>query len=246
MDAVDVLSFLFMLGSLELGRDYATTGLSATQLHMLDDLSDFGIVYRPDARSARFFPTRLATTLTSDASGFARSDVSRHGRPIGLAAYSDGFIIVETNYRLYAYTDSPLQIAVLGLFCRLITRFPNMVTGKLTKESVQRAISYGITSEQIVTYMAAHAHPQMQKNSPVLPPTVVDQIRLWQIEGDRMKATAGFLMKDFSTLAEYEDLYKYADSLGVLIWRNDSRRLFFISRIEQMTAYLRNRPTRAA
>ncbi len=245
MDPVDVLSFLFMLGSLELGRDYSTKNLTATQLRMLEDLNDFGIIYRRDPAATRFYPTRLATTLTSDA-GALRNASTNFGNSLASSGDGKGYIIIETNYRLYAYTESQLQIDVLNLFCRLITRFPNMVTGKLTKESVQRAISRGITSDQIISYIATHAHPQMQKNNPVLPPTVVDQIRLWQIEGDRMKATLGFLMKEFNTAAEYEDTCKYADSLGVLVWKNDARRCFFVSRIDQISAYLKSKQKRTA
>lgn len=46
MDPVDVLSFLFTLGSLELGISYSTSNLTPTQLQMLEDLADFGLVYR--------------------------------------------------------------------------------------------------------------------------------------------------------------------------------------------------------
>ncbi|KAK4962132.1 RNA polymerase II transcription factor B 52 kDa subunit, partial [Elasticomyces elasticus] len=42
MDSVDVLSFLFTLGSLELGIPYSTANLTRTQHSMLDDLADFG------------------------------------------------------------------------------------------------------------------------------------------------------------------------------------------------------------
>ena len=34
----------------------------------------------------------------------------------------EGYIVVETNYRLYAYTDSNLQIALLGLFTEILYR----------------------------------------------------------------------------------------------------------------------------
>lgn len=246
MDKVDVLSFLFTLGSLELGQDYSTDNLTATQLQMLDDLSDFGIVYRRDNQAKRFYPTRLATTLTSDAGALLSSNATLGSAlsPSG-STNEKGYIIVETNYRLYAYTSSILQIAVLALFTRLHTRFPNLVSGKLTKESIQRAIALGITADQIISYLTAHAHPQMAKNNPVMPPTVVDQIRLWQIEGDRMRATTGFLMKEFGTQAEFEDTWKYADSLGVLVWKNDAKRHCFVSRIEQLSSYLAGKKSKA-
>src|SRR4051794_834933 len=128
MDNVDVLSFLFLLGSLELGRAYTTTTLTDTQRKMLKYLSDFGLVYVPPSSPTQFFPTRLATTLTSDASAL-RSVSAGFDAALNSAPGAKGFVIIETNYRLYAYTSSPLQIAVLSLFTKLSTRYPNMVSG---------------------------------------------------------------------------------------------------------------------
>lgn len=256
MDIVDVLSFLFMLGSLELGQDYSTANLTATQIQMLDDLTDFGIVYRRDSTAERFYPTRLATTLTSDAGALlsttsTSTGISSTGTTAG-NTNDKGYIIVETNYRLYAYTSSILQIAVLNLFVRLNTRFPNLVSGKLTKESVQGAIALGITADQIISYLSAHAHPQMSARQDaagtgnMLPPTVVDQIRLWQIEGDRMKATEGFLMKEFGNHKEFVDFVAYARDLGVLVWENDEKRMCFVSQIEQLRWWLNSRKNAAS
>ncbi|KAI9673441.1 MAG: RNA polymerase II transcription factor B 52 kDa subunit [Caeruleum heppii] len=242
MDDVEVLSFLFMLGSLELGQDYSIATLTATQIQLLDDLGDFGIIYRRKSSSRRFYPTRLATTLTSD-SGALRS--VRAGFDDAVRATDGrGFVIIETNYRVYAYTSSPLQIAVLSLFTRLSTRYPNMVSGRITRESIRRAIGTGITSDQIISYLSTHAHPQMRKTPPVLPPTVVDQIRLWQIEGERMKATSGFLFKEWGSQAEYERTCRYAEEIGVLVWKSDGKRLFFATRVEQLRAFLKGRSGR--
>src|SRR5947207_288794 len=143
-DSVEVLSFLFMLGSLELGRAYSTSMLSESQQQMLTYLVDFGLVYIPPSASSQFYPTRLATTLTSDATAL-RSVSAGFEAAMTAASGSKGFIIIETNYRLYAYTNSPLQIAVLALFTKMGTRYPNMVSGRVTRESVARAISHGIT-----------------------------------------------------------------------------------------------------
>jgi len=56
MDPIDVLHFLFMLGSLELGQDYSTSMLTDTQHMMLEDLRDYGIVYQ---RKVWVVPLRL-------------------------------------------------------------------------------------------------------------------------------------------------------------------------------------------
>ncbi len=240
MDSVDVLSFLFMLGSLELDQDYSLATLTPTQVQMLDDLRDYGIIYRRDSSAPSFYPTRLATTLTSDAGAF-RSVSAGFDSVMKRSSEGKGFVVVETNYRIYAYTSSPLQIAVLALFTRLSTRYPNMVSGRISRESIRRAIAMGITSDQIISYLSTHAHPQMRKSTPILPPTVVDQIRLWQIEGERMKATPGFLFKEFVSLEDYQGPCTYAEEIGVLVWKSDHKRMFFVTRHEQVAAYLRNK-----
>lgn len=246
MSETEVLSFLFMLGSLDLGQDYSTSTLSPTQLQMLDDLSDMGLVYRTSKNALTFYPTRLATSLTSE-SGSAMSASSNdilqasQGNAGPSATANKGFIIIETNYRLYAYTNSLIQIAILSLFTKLQHRFPNLVSGKLTKESVHRAVQSGITSAQIISYLTTYAHPQMQKNVSFIPPTVMDQIRLWEYEGERVEVTHGYLMRDFNGEAEYRDVLSYADALGVLVWQRDENRMFFVSQIEQITGYLKKR-----
>ncbi|KAG9248762.1 RNA polymerase II transcription factor-like protein B subunit 2 [Calycina marina] len=252
MNSVEVLSFLFMLGSLELGQAYTTTTLTESQLHTLNQLVDFGLVYIPESTPTLFFPTRLSTTLTSDATalrsvgaGFDAAIASRGGE-------SQGFIIIETNYRMYAYTSSPLQIAVLALFTKLYIRYPNLVAGKITQKSIGEAIRHGITADQVIAYLNTHAHPQLHKTpaalagGPVLPPTVVDQIKLWQLETERMETIPGFLFKDFQDFKEYNDCSKYADEIGVLQWKSDGKRTFFVTRHEQLRDFIKSRKAREA
>ncbi|KAL2399050.1 General transcription and DNA repair factor IIH subunit TFB2 [Exophiala dermatitidis] len=273
MDKVDVLSFLFFVSSLELGLAYSTAPLDETQLRCLSDLVSFGIVYQPLLEDGTpvdyFYPTRLATTLTSDSSttlsatnttlGSSLSTKSAHSSTSSSAGTGKGFIIVETNYRLYAYTSSPLQIALLSLFVNLRSRHPNLVTGKMSKSSVQRAIQAGITADQIISYLTSHAHPQMRRHAqaeqarnadpnrvvPILPATILDQIHLWQLERDRMTTTPGFLLKDFPNQADYEAPCRYADEIGVLVWKNDKKRMFFVNRIEGVRAFMAERRANA-
>lgn len=40
---------------------------------------------------------------------------------------SSGYLILETTFKLYAFTSSPFQLALLNLFTRLDYRLPNMV-----------------------------------------------------------------------------------------------------------------------
>ncbi|KAL9618750.1 MAG: hypothetical protein Q9160_006544 [Pyrenula sp. 1 TL-2023] len=271
MTKVECLSFLFLVASLELGQAYSAEGLSETERRILLDLYDFGIIYQPSTLqgTSYFYPTRLAVALTSDSSSVLASVNSSLSSSLGSSSSAStaggGFIIIETNYRLYAYTSSPLQISLLALFVNLRSRHPNLVTGKMTKRSIQRAVQMGITADQIISYLSAHAHPQMrryaalqnsatststsastatgqaQPHSSILPPTIIDQVNLWQIERDRMTAANGFLFKDFPSKDEYEKPMRYADELGVLIWKSDAKQMFFVSRHEGVAAYMKQR-----
>ncbi|KAL9108114.1 MAG: hypothetical protein Q9227_007090 [Pyrenula ochraceoflavens] len=282
MTKVEILSFLFLVSSLELGKSYSSESLNETQRRILADLNQMGIVYLPPATKTEitancYYPTRLAVTLTSDSTSALASVSSTLSSSLHSSSTSGstagGFIIIETNYRLYAYTSSPLQISLLALFVNLRSRHPNLVTGKMTKSSVQRAVHMGITAEQIISYLSTHAHPQMRRhaaleaannanttsnsNAPtdtqtsqphhsILPPTIIDQINLWQIERDRMTATAGFLFKDFPNQDEYEKPMRYADEVGVLLWKSNAKRMFFVSRVEQVAQYMKQRREGAA
>lgn len=258
LEAVDMLSFLFVLASMELGRAYDTTALTEQRRNMLPSLVDFGLIHVPHHKRSMFFPTRLATTLTSSANALrtisegvaaatsAALATPAPSGPLGGGAEQKGSVVVETNYRIYAYTQSTLQIAVLALFCKLNMRFPDMVAGRLTRASIRQAINFGITADQIISYLAAHAHEQMHRtatltNKPVLPPTVVDQIRLWQLENERMKTTPGFLFKEFEDQKEYLAIAGFAEEVGVLVWRNDKDGMFFASKHEQIRDYLKIR-----
>ncbi|KAI1423156.1 transcription factor Tfb2 [Xylaria sp. FL1777] len=262
LDSVDMLSFFFLLASLELGRAYDTDALTEARRNMLPNLVDFGLVYVPPANARQFFPTRLATTLTSSetttrsiSAGFAAagnptSSMAEGRSSGGIGAGDSGqdksAIILETNFRVYAYVDSPLQIAVLALFVDLKYRFKGLVSGVLTRASIRRAVDMGITSDQIISYLATHAHEQMHRvgasnQKPVLPPVVVDQIRLWQLDTERMLATSGFLFKEFDDYKEYNEICNFADDIGVVAWRNDRKGMFFASKVDQIKDFMRTR-----
>lgn len=278
MDTVEVLNFIFMLGSLEVGKAYSTESLTPTQKIMLKDMRDYGIVFQKSVTANVFYPTSLSIMLTSDSKNGIRTasgamdsvlrqnkedpsakpedgstgtlDSSIDQEQVGTVSQEaqDGALIVETNFKIYSYSNSPLQIAILSLFVHLKSRFINMVTGQLTRESIRRALTNGITAEQIIAYLETHAHPQMRRYAEqeiskkreldpntketleILPPTVVDQIRLWQLELDRVITYEGSLYSDFESSAEYTMLSRYSQDIGVLLWKDDKKRKFFVSK----------------
>ncbi|KAM6038234.1 general transcription factor IIH subunit 4 isoform 1-T1 [Chlamydotis macqueenii] len=217
MDLVEILSFLFQLSFSTLGKDYSVEGMSESLLTFLQHLREFGLVFQRKRKSRRFYPTRLAIALASGTSG-APPEPDAHG-----------FILVETNYRIYAYTDSELQIALIALFSELLYRFPNLVVAQVTRDSVQAAIANGITADQIIHFLRTRAHPVMAKQTPVLPPTITDQIRLWELERDRLRFSEGVLYNQFLSQVDFEVLRDHARALGVLVFENPGRRLMVVT-----------------
>ncbi|EPQ18174.1 General transcription factor IIH subunit 4 [Myotis brandtii] len=217
MDLVEILSFLFQLSFSTLGKDYSVEGMSDSLLNFLQHLREFGLVFQRKRKSRRYYPTRLAINLLSGVSG------------AGGTAHQPGFIVVETNYRLYACTESELQIALIALFSEMLYRFPSMVVAQVTRESVQQAITSGITPQQIIHFLRTRAHPVMLKQTPVLPPTITDQIRLWELERDRLRFTEGVLYNQFLSQVDFELLLAHARELGVLVFENAAKRLMVVT-----------------
>ncbi|ELT91478.1 hypothetical protein CAPTEDRAFT_18660 [Capitella teleta] len=219
MDLVECLSFLFQLSFSTLGKDYSTESMTSNQQRFLQHLREFGLVYQRKRSSQRFYPTRLAVNLATGSKGGDSETASE-----------DGFIVVETNYRVYAYTNSSLKVALISLFCSMMYRFPNMAVGVVSRDSVREALSRGITAEQIINFLRNHAHPHTQKRKPILPPTVSDQIRLWELERDRFHFNEGVLYNQFLSQTDFEVLRDYAKDLGVLSYENIPRRLMVVTR----------------
>lgn len=219
MNIVECLTFMFQLSFLTLGKDYSSDKMSDNQQRFLQHLREFGLVYQRKRKCQRFYPTRLAINLTSSTP-----------KDVALDTHKQGFIMVETNYRVYAYTASPLQVNLLSAFCIILYRFPNMVVASITRESVRAAFASGITAEQIINFLKSHAHPEMLKKKPVIPPTITDQILLWELERNRFNFDDGVLYSQFVSQRDFELLRDYAKDLSVLVWENPPKRILVVTR----------------
>jgi len=83
-----------------------------------------------------------------------------------------------------------------------------LVTGKITKQSVMSAVNRGIAVDLIIDFLEQYAHSLMKQNEPVLPINVVDQMRLWEAEGQRMKVHSAFMICLIPTDAEFDEFIR--------------------------------------
>eukprot|EP01119_Soliformovum_irregulare_P021085 TRINITY_DN6957_c0_g1_i1.p1 TRINITY_DN6957_c0_g1~~TRINITY_DN6957_c0_g1_i1.p1 ORF type:complete len:441 (+),score=73.77 TRINITY_DN6957_c0_g1_i1:121-1443(+) len=210
MNKKEVISFLFQLSFLTFGKAYPIDSLTPTQQLVLQDLREFGLVYKRKSSSKRYYPTKLAVTLSS-MDQIKATNTNDTGK---------GFIVLESNYRVYAYTTSELQIQILRLFVGMRYRLPNMVMGVIARDNIREALINGIRADQIISYLRQNLHPQMLNNKPPMPETVTDQIRLWEQERNRVSYSQGVLYDSFPNADAFNRIVQYAKDTGCFIWAN--------------------------
>lgn len=175
----------------------------------------------------KFYPTPLLIQLSRGGGGGtqpAASDLSASASTAN--DDNEGFLVVETNFRLYAYTESPMRIAITALFCEMLYRFPTVAVGVITRQSVQQALQNGIHAAEIISFIETRAHAQMRRRPPPqIPPSISDQIYLWEKEFRRYVKTDGVLYSSFDTQNQYDILRQHVQSIGSLLFANDERRV---------------------
>lgn len=63
-----------------------------------------------------------------------------------------------------------------------------------------------------------------------LPPTVVDQIKLWENERNRFTFTEGVAYNQFLSQSDFITLRDYAQSINVLMWNNETKRTMVVTK----------------
>lgn len=207
------LAFIFQLSFSTLGKAYPIGSHGTFVQH----LRQIGLVYQRKHTSPWFYPTRHAIDFLSAGSNKT-------------AEKKEGFLVVETNFRVYAYTSNELDIALVALFAETLHRFESFVVGHITRESVQMALQNGISAKQILDFLESHAHPQMLKNKPIIAPTVTDQLYLWEMERSRLSTEEGVLYSQFLSDADFKVVHEYAQNIGCVQWSNIQKRLLVVNK----------------
>ena len=150
-------------------------------------------------------------------------------------------MVVETNFRLYAYSSSKLHCEILRLFSRVEYQLPNLIVGAITKESLYNAFENGITAEQIISFLQQNAHPRVAERTPAVPENVTDQIRLWETDLNRVETMPSHLYDEFPSRDVFEAACDFAREYGGLLWE-DSKKMRLVVKAEihlHMREYLR-------
>ncbi len=123
------------------------------------------------------------------------------------------YLIVESNFKIYAYTDSPLEIEIIKFLFDINYIFPGMIVGQITRSSIRRVLKRGVGFQkvfifvkiQILQFMSMHAHPQSDYKSSIsvrkefihqkvnynVPENVAQQILIWEEEKNAVQSESG-------------------------------------------------------
>lgn len=107
--------------------------------------------------------TSLATSLCSCIATVPTDPASR-------------FIIVETNCRIYGYTENARNVFLLNVFSHSKCLLPNLFIGVISAISCQRAFNSGISAELIIAFLKRNAYASTTYN------TVAKHVSLWEYE----------------------------------------------------------------
>lgn len=132
------------------------------------------------------------------------------------------FILLETNFKLYAYTTSVYEISIIRLFTDVCMHLPNMIKGNLTEESLSNAFSKGVTSQQIINFLRSYVLFED------IPEAILNQIEIWDLKRKRIRIVPGYLYSNFLNLVDYQNVVKFCVSKDCLIDRDDEKRMIVI------------------
>ncbi|XP_062096683.1 general transcription and DNA repair factor IIH subunit TFB2 isoform X1 [Humulus lupulus] len=218
IDPAELISFLLELSFHATGEAYNINSLTDVQRETVKDLADLGLVKLQQGRKDSWFiPTKLATNLS-----ISLTDSSSR---------KEGFVVVETNFRLYAYSTSKLHCEILRLFSRVEYQLPNLIVGAITKESLYNAFDNGITADQIISFLQQNAHPRVAEKLPSVPENVTDQIRLWEADLNRIEATPAYHYDEFPSREVFEAACDFAREWNGLLWE-DSKKMRLVVKAE--------------
>ena len=216
----EMIDFLYRLSCCRVGDYYPRAALTEGQRRLLPRFFNLGLIFLAP-KSKRFYPTPLGVNLMAVGLGVGEAASSES------PSHTEMRIIVQTNLKLIAYTTSKLHTGMLLLFSEIRVRLPNMVVCEITRQSIKKAVSTGVTGAQIKQFLVSHAHPVLAGRTHVIPENVSDRITLWESESTRVSFDHAIMLslKDEDlTDAEFAALLDYArrEHAGALLWFSEA------------------------
>jgi transcription initiation factor TFIIH subunit 4 len=104
----------------------------------LENFRHYGIVVVKKKKSSkRFYVTPLMKCLFEDMTSiFERQENYK-------------FIMVETNFKVYAYTNSIFETKILEFLLEIEYVFPGFLVGHITRNSIRKVLKRGVSHQKV-------------------------------------------------------------------------------------------------
>jgi transcription initiation factor TFIIH subunit 4 len=60
------------------------------------------------------------------------------------------FLIIETNFKVYAYTDSHFERVILEFLFEIEYVFPGLIIAHITRKSIRNALKKGVPADKVI------------------------------------------------------------------------------------------------
>lgn len=271
---LDALQILFRLSFMPIGYSYPTTLLTPAQNSIVTVLSDIGVIFRHSPSSKNIYPTQLILHLSGVVDAFISTDPnskispavtdnrdtktttegSSTGRILPKIEENQRFVVVETSFKIYAFSREPLKIVQLSFLADLEYRLPNMVVARITRRSFRRALLNGLSSQDVVSWLQLHSHNRtvtelMQDASLGLggqgnanrtstmpststygvPNNVIAQLQIWEKERERLAVQSAYLIKEFDRATDFDNWRVFTQKNLTLLHADPERQILVVS-----------------
>lgn len=130
------------------------------------------------------------------------------------------FLIIETNHKIYAYTNSAYDKSILTQFCEIHSELPSVTVCSLSLENINKAFERGITGEQIVNYLENYSNN--------VPQAIKELIFVYEKQKNRIRINEGYLYKNFLNIVDYEKTVKFCAENGFLLGKDPQARVLIV------------------
>ncbi|OHT07590.1 hypothetical protein TRFO_05247 [Tritrichomonas foetus] len=213
-DLISALRFLLKLGSLQFTRGYPVSSLLEPQRKLLEPFCSLGLVYQGNMKNY-FFPTRIVLNF------FGKEQLSQ----------SEGWLLIDTNFKITAYTSSPLHVALLKKFTLITYEMPGFTSAYLSPNSFKKALKEGTSLSDIIRFLKSNLS---SKGDGIIPPDVEHQLHVWKNQRDRIKTTPNCVMRTFLSRDDADAAHEIAEKNMGFVARFDSNDNYTIITTEEI------------
>lgn len=225
--------FIFQLCSYEICTSFSKLPQDYDDIlyyEILNILSIMGIIYKKyneHKKETKYFCTPLIKSIFEDVNLNSQNSESENN--------NGNFLIVETDFNIYAYTKNELDIKIFELLFEVNYIFDGFIAGRITREKIRNILKRDIDANQILDYLSSHSHPKsgyeciIKGNKYKIPENVAHQIIMWGDEITVLNPENVLLLYDFIDDNQYDGYMEKLKNIEI-IWTDKKNRLIAVKK----------------